>query len=561
MRCRRPGAAPAGLWAKAPPPPWLKAPPPPWLKAPPPPWAEGPSTAVAEGSCTVANSGGAVEGNAARGAAPSVEARGRGLGGRPRSGALEPGTGLECLPGGLAVSVGLLRIDRPRWETGVAPEGPRAGSHHERREACSRGRDVVQDAHDPILPCCHATERSWPANVGNLRTRTAAEAHIGLQFGRTSRVAVHRGTTARASGTNSACQVVLLPITSGYASVGGRPPSGNTRQGGYLAAPWAVQIGFGNGGYSIDRRGLFRHPCGSRSGGFRGSRFVTCQIGAPMTARRSLRAEFLPPVAQRSGAGTLGQPSSAETIRSMVARFVGRLRGRHLLVADVLGIVAAAYVALALAYDNVIGTDRFLPFLPIVFVLVAVRVVSNIRLGLYNRHWQFASVPDLERIVAAVLVGSIGAFLIVAAAWIVVPFHWADGFPRSFWLVEALIAGAFIGGVRFSIRAASDWAPPWRPAAVTDRRKTLIYGAGRTGVLMAGSARRNPGAGVVPVGFLDDDPTPCRRLCGKSAGIRRPRGARSGDRHDRSRGPPHHHAERDGQDDQGGRRRGDGSGP
>ena len=192
----------------------------------------------------------------------------------------------------------------------------------------------------------------------------------------------------------------------------------------------------------------------------------------------------------------------------MVARFGWRLRGRHLLVADVLGIVAAAYLALALRYDNVIGTDRFLPFLPIVFVLVAVRVVTNIRLGLYNRHWQFASVPDLERIVAAVLVGSVFAFLIVAAASavVLVPVPWEDGFPRSFWPVEALLAGVFLGGVRFSIRAASDWAPPWRPAAVADRRKTLIYGAGRTGVLMAGSARRNPGAGVAPVGFLDDDP-------------------------------------------------------
>ncbi len=173
---------------------------------------------------------------------------------------------------------------------------------------------------------------------------------------------------------------------------------------------------------------------------------------------------------------------------------------------DVLGVVAAAYLALALRNDNVIGAGRFVLFLPIVVVLVSARVASNIRFGLYNRRWRFASVPDLERIVAAVLVGSVAAFAIVYAASMAPGDPWAANIPRSFWLAEMLISGAVLGGVRFAIRAASDWAPPSAPVAVTVRRATLFYGAGRTGVLMARSARRKPEAGVVPVGFLDDDP-------------------------------------------------------
>jgi FlaA1/EpsC-like NDP-sugar epimerase len=43
--------------------------------------------------------------------------------------------------------------------------------------------------------------------------------------------------------------------------------------------------------------------------------------------------------------------------------------------------------------------------------------------------------------------------------------------------------------------------------AATDGLPTLLYGAGRTGVMLARSAQRNPGAGVRPVGFLDDDPS------------------------------------------------------
>ena len=71
-----------------------------------------------------------------------------------------------------------------------------------------------------------------------------------------------------------------------------------------------------------------------------------------------------------------------------------------------------------------------------------------------------------------------------------------------------------IGGIRFSIRAASDLLQVVPSHAVRDPRATLLYGAGRTGVLVARSARRSPEAGVLPVGFLDDDPS--RSTAGRS---------------------------------------------
>jgi FlaA1/EpsC-like NDP-sugar epimerase len=83
---------------------------------------------------------------------------------------------------------------------------------------------------------------------------------------------------------------------------------------------------------------------------------------------------------------------------------------------------------------------------------------------------------------------------------------WSDGFPRSFWLAEALMSVAILGGVRFGIRAASEPATRLRFGSTADRRATLLYGAGQTGVTLARSARRDPNSGVVPVGFLDDDP-------------------------------------------------------
>ena len=176
---------------------------------------------------------------------------------------------------------------------------------------------------------------------------------------------------------------------------------------------------------------------------------------------------------------------------------------------DVLGIGAAAYVALALRYEDLVGIDRLVGWLPIFVVLIAARVAVNVRFGLYSRRWRFASVPDLERIGVAVVVGSIVAAGFVVYGSSVWPgTAWARGFPRSFWLVEMLITGASWSAA-YDSRSALHRIGRQRfaPVAITNRRATLFYGAGRYGVLMAGSARRRPNAGVVPVGFLDDDPS------------------------------------------------------
>ena len=70
-----------------------------------------------------------------------------------------------------------------------------------------------------------------------------------------------------------------------------------------------------------------------------------------------------------------------------------------------------------------------------------------------------------------------------------------------------LLSIAFLGGVRFGIRAASEFVRAPGRAAVGDRQATLLYGAGEAGVLVARSASRYQASGVRPVGFLDDDPT------------------------------------------------------
>ena len=186
--------------------------------------------------------------------------------------------------------------------------------------------------------------------------------------------------------------------------------------------------------------------------------------------------------------------------------FVWHPRGRYLLAIDLLGIFAASYVALTLRFDRVTWPSMVPDFPFVVSLLLAVRTVTNILLGLYSRRWRFASVPDLERIVAAVAIGSLGSIAIFYGATFLATGAWADDFPRSFWPIELLLSVAILGGVRFGIRVASEHAETVATTSRVADRATLLYGAGHAGVLMARSARRHPGSGVRPVGFLDDDP-------------------------------------------------------
>ena len=142
------------------------------------------------------------------------------------------------------------------------------------------------------------------------------------------------------------------------------------------------------------------------------------------------------------------------------APFGGHLRGRYLLALDLVGIAVASYLALALRFDQISGPLSVPAFPAVVVLLLATRTIVNINLGLYSRRWRNASVPDLERIAAAVALGSLISIVIFYGASAVAGSQSVTGFPRSFWPIEALLSVAILGGVRFGIRAASEHARP-----------------------------------------------------------------------------------------------------
>jgi UDP-GlcNAc:undecaprenyl-phosphate GlcNAc-1-phosphate transferase len=140
-------------------------------------------------------------------------------------------------------------------------------------------------------------------------------------------------------------------------------------------------------------------------------------------------------------------------------------------------------------------------FLVSLAVLLAVRYAAFIPFGLYRGVWRYAGARDAASIVAAVVVSEAVAYLILDATQV-----WG-GFPRSIFIIDALVCTVLVGASRFweraFVRAVSSLT------GRGERRRTLIVGAGRGGRSLLRELRETPGEQVV--GFADDDRRLARR--------------------------------------------------
>src|SRR5438105_3432100 len=144
--------------------------------------------------------------------------------------------------------------------------------------------------------------------------------------------------------------------------------------------------------------------------------------------------------------------------------------------------------------------DRHI-FLLSLAVLLAVRYAAFIPFGLYRGVWRYAGARDAASIVAAVLVSELVAYLILDATQVWGPF------PRSIFIIDALVCTVLVGASRFweraFVRAVSSLT------GRGGRRRTLLVGAGRGGRSLLRELRETHGEQVV--GFVDGDPRLSRR--------------------------------------------------
>jgi FlaA1/EpsC-like NDP-sugar epimerase len=155
-------------------------------------------------------------------------------------------------------------------------------------------------------------------------------------------------------------------------------------------------------------------------------------------------------------------------------------------------IVLANQGAFWLRFDGPVP-DSQRPFdtslLPLV---VVVRLMVFIPMRLHEGVWRYASIWDLRRIAIGVGSSSLVLYGVI---------HGVLGlgvYPRSVFIIDALLLLLMMGGVRMARRVVAVRSP-------NGGRRVLIYGAGDAGELVVRDMHQNATYLAEPIGFVDDN--------------------------------------------------------
>lgn len=189
------------------------------------------------------------------------------------------------------------------------------------------------------------------------------------------------------------------------------------------------------------------------------------------------------------------------------------LRGRHLLLLDVIATVGSFVTALALRFDAPSPLfDTYLrAYLWAVPVLVVARIGAFLWLRLYQRVWRYASIDELLAVLAAVVGSSVVGYLAVYAGYLLLAAP-TVAFPRSVPIIDTVLVLASSGAWRFALRIFGVGRFGARTTAGMDR--ALVVGSGSAAISVIQDLRTNAALGLHAVGVVADDLPQGQRLMG-----------------------------------------------
>lgn len=163
---------------------------------------------------------------------------------------------------------------------------------------------------------------------------------------------------------------------------------------------------------------------------------------------------------------------------------------------DLLAIPIAWFVAYWFRFNlGEIPSEIFSQAVLILPIVILIQGASYFVFGLYRGIWRFASVPDLVRIIKAVLVGCI---LTVCVATF---FTRLQNIPRSVFPLYSILLIVFLGGSRLLYRWARHHINDF-----TNAKRVMIVGAGLAGEGLVRDLLRDVQHRYKPVIVIDDDP-------------------------------------------------------
>ncbi|MGM8212328.1 polysaccharide biosynthesis protein [Virgibacillus sp. W0430] len=161
-------------------------------------------------------------------------------------------------------------------------------------------------------------------------------------------------------------------------------------------------------------------------------------------------------------------------------------------------IIDSIIVLLALGSSwFLVGTTNMMTF-PLAIASVVILISHHtwaIKVKLYKKVWEYASVGELVTVLKVVIYSFILAVVVQQLFFQVI--------YGRFLIVSGLLHLLFLGGSRFAWRLYRDMVMNHTMKQV----RTLIVGAGSAGTMVARQLLNNQDSSLLPVAFVDDDPS------------------------------------------------------
>jgi UDP-GlcNAc:undecaprenyl-phosphate GlcNAc-1-phosphate transferase len=185
------------------------------------------------------------------------------------------------------------------------------------------------------------------------------------------------------------------------------------------------------------------------------------------------------------------------------AAFGYRRRIFEVMLDAVLAMVALAS-AFLLRFDGDVPVDIQRGLARIFFIVVAVKIAALFVVRAYDGVWRYAGVRDLVRLSWGAALGSM-TVLVIVGMWLRF-----ISLSRGALVIDGLVFAALVSASRLGFRflrvvLGSQTEPP-------NSRKVLLWGAGDLGEQLARRLLDFGEEGMVPAGFVDDDPQKVGRV-------------------------------------------------
>ncbi|MEJ5365531.1 MAG: hypothetical protein WHS86_10540 [Desulfosoma sp.] len=169
---------------------------------------------------------------------------------------------------------------------------------------------------------------------------------------------------------------------------------------------------------------------------------------------------------------------------------------------DVFLISFCYWLAYYLRYERWADPGAFPLFLNSLPVVLVCCLAAYVGCGIYRGVWRYTTLSDVSAHAMAV---SAGVCLSVAVLVFAYDFR---GYSRTVFAIFWMLTLISLAGSRLSFRLLSEFL---NKLAQKTGRRTLIYGANRSGGYVLQELLENKALGLVPVGFIDEDERTVRR--------------------------------------------------